>query len=212
MNPGAKVRVLIVDDSAVVRRMACSLLGADPEIEVVDTAADPYEARDKIARLNPDVLTLDLEMPRMDGLTFLRLLMEQRPMPVVVLSTLSRPGSEIALEALRLGAVDVVGKPASVALLGELGPQLMAKVKAAARARLGEAPRLRTEPPAPDADRAAPGPAPRAYDPRAAILLGASTGGVEALHEVLGALPGNLPGIAIVQHIPALFSRAFAEG
>jgi len=210
VNPAAKTRVLIVDDSALVRCVARSVLSADPEIEVVDTAADPYEARDKIALHHPDVLTLDLEMPRMDGLTFLRLLMEQRPLPVVVLSSLSQLGSESACEALRLGAVDVVGKPPTLALLADLGVQLTAKVKAAARARLRPAPAALERPrvPPPFVPSGAAG---RSRDPRAIILLGASTGGVEALHEVLAPLPADLPAIAVVQHIPALFSRTFAE-
>ena len=117
MMPSRKVRVLIVDDSAFVRRVAMDALAADPEIEVVGTAADPYEARDKIAALSPDVLTLDLEMPRMDGLTFLGLLMERRPLPVIVMSSLTTAGSAYAVEALRLGAVDVIGKPNGSLLL-----------------------------------------------------------------------------------------------
>jgi len=196
---------LIVDDSAVVRRLAGETLSADPEIEVVGTAADPYEARDQIGRLAPDVLTLDLEMPRMDGLTFLGLLMAQRPLPVVIMSSLTTRASEFALEALRLGAIDVIGKPSSATLLGEMGPQLIAKVKAAARARVRPIP-ASVAAVTPVAEQAA-----RRPDPRAAILLGASTGGVEALREVLAALPADLPGIAIVQHIPALFSKTFAE-
>jgi two-component system chemotaxis response regulator CheB len=214
MNPTPKIRVLIVDDSALVRRMARDTLSADPEIDVVGVAVDPYEARDKILALAPDVITLDLEMPRMDGLTFLRLLMERRPLPVVVLSSLTPRGSEFALEALRLGAVEVLGKPGGTYSFGDIGPQLVAKVKAAARAR----PRSAEHRQGGDAARAA-SPSQLAdaavrsgqSDPRALILLGASTGGVEALHEVIAHLPGNLPGIAIVQHIPALFSRNLAE-
>jgi two-component system chemotaxis response regulator CheB len=209
MNTPRKIRVLVVDDSAIVRRLASEALASDPEIEVVGTAVDPYEARDKLRDLRPDVLTLDLEMPRMDGLTFLGLLMERRPMPVVVMSSLSQRGSAYALEALHLGAVDVLGKPGGSQSFGQLGPQLIAKVKAAAHARL----KSRPVPAAPALARArtkAPF-APSGHDPRALILLGASTGGTEALRDVLTALPGNLPGIAIVQHIPATFSRAFAD-
>jgi two-component system, chemotaxis family, protein-glutamate methylesterase/glutaminase len=211
MSGPSKIRVLIVDDSPVIRRMARDTLSADPEIDVVGSAADPYEARDQIARLSPDVLTLDLEMPHMDGLTFLGLLMERKPMPVVVMSSLTNRGSDFALEAMRLGAVDVIGKPSSTTLLREVGTQLISKVKAAARARV----RTRsfsnpaTAPGAPVFHaRRAPI---RRPDPRAAILLGASTGGVEALREVLTTLPGDLPGIAVVQHIPAGFSKAFAD-
>jgi two-component system chemotaxis response regulator CheB len=208
MTRSQKIRVLVVDDSAVVRRMARETLNADPELDVVGVAVDPYEARDKIKLLGPDVITLDLEMPRMDGLTFLRLLMERRPLPVVVLSSLTQRGSDFALEALRLGAVDVLGKPGGTYSFGGIGAELVAKVKAAARARpRSAAPRPgRAEPAAArDAVRSA------AADPRAVILLGASTGGVEALHEVIPHLPGDLPGMAIVQHIPALFSRNLAE-
>jgi two-component system chemotaxis response regulator CheB len=202
--PPRPIRVLIVDDSAVVRRLATEALTADPGIEVVGTAADPYIARDRLRELQPDVMTLDLEMPRMDGLTFLRLLMESRPMPVIVMSSLTQRGSEYALEALHLGAVEVLGKPSGSFSFGDLGPRLIECVRMAARVR--PAPRR----PAP---AATPPPAPRtaAADPRALILLGASTGGTEALRDVLVGLPDGLPPIAIVQHIPATFSRAFAE-
>ena len=193
--------------------MARDVLSSDPEITVVGAAADPYEARDQMARFSPDVLTLDLEMPRMDGLTFLALLMESRPIPVVVMSSLTQRGSEFALEALRLGAVDVIGKPGASSSFGTVGPELILKVKAAARAR--PRPSRRVFEPADD-PRGRTGANPRISppapsDPRAVILLGASTGGVEALHEVLGSLPADMPGIAVVQHIPALFSKAFAE-
>jgi len=204
MQPARKIRVLIVDDSAFVRKAAGDALSADPSIEVVGTAADPYQARDRIRELTPDVITLDLEMPRMDGLTFLKLLMEHRPMPVIVLSSLTQRGSDYALEALRLGAVDVLGKPNGSASFGLLGPQLVAKIKAASVARLRN----------PAATTSAIGrklPGPLKFDPRACILLGASTGGPESLTEVLTALPEGLPGIAIVQHIPAGFSRAYAN-
>lgn len=199
------IRVLVVDDSAVVRKLVSDALKSAPDIEVVGTAADPYVARDKIKELNPDVLTLDLEMPRMDGLTFLKILMEQRPLPVIIISSLSPRGSDNALEALRLGAVDVLAKPEDPSSLGDLGPQLIARIKAAAGAHLrparaGPAP---TRPPA--LARA------RAGAARNVILLGASTGGTEALREVLTRLPDGLPGIAIVQHIPPIFSKSFAD-
>ncbi|MCX6954705.1 MAG: response regulator, partial [Verrucomicrobia bacterium] len=131
-----RIRVLIVDDSAVVRKLVSDALKADPEIEVVGTAVDPYVARDKIKELNPDVLTLDLEMPRMDGLTFLKIVMEQRPLPVIIMSSLSQRGSDFALEALRLGAFDVLAKPGGPYSFGDLGPQLIARIKASAGARL----------------------------------------------------------------------------
>jgi two-component system chemotaxis response regulator CheB len=206
MTPPRKIRVLIVDDSAVVRKLASEALSADPAIEVVGTAVDPYVARDRIRELSPDVLTLDLEMPRMDGLTFLRLLMESRPLPVIVMSSLSQRGSDYALEALRLGAVDFLGKPNGSFSFGDLGTQLIAKVKAAAAARVRPSRPLAAAP-----VRPATPPARRNFHPRALILLGASTGGTEALREVLTNLPGSLPGIAIVQHIPATFSKAFAD-
>lgn len=207
MTPARKIRVLVVDDSAFVRKLASDALGGDPEIEVVGTAADPFEARDRIRELLPDVLTLDLEMPRMDGLTFLRLLMQHRPMPVIVLSSLSQRGSDFALEALRLGAVDVLGKPNGSHSFGHLGPRLVAMVKAAAIAKVRPA-ALR---PATTASRPPSLPGPVRKDPRAVVLLGASTGGTEALRDVLTSLPAGLPGIAIVQHIPAGFSKAYAD-
>jgi len=234
-----KIRVLVVDDSALVRKLVTDALKTDPEIEVVGAAADPYAARDQIKALNPDVLTLDLEMPRMDGLTFLRILMEQHPLPVVIMSSLSQRGSDYAFEALRLGACEVIGKPSGSYSFGELGPQLVARVKAAACAKVGKRVVNRSHTVAPTtaaptsagtaatatSSSAAPSPAPvprparpipppaitRAQDPRKLILLGASTGGTEALRHVLTRLPDGLPPIAIVQHIPPVFSKAFAD-
>ncbi len=217
-----RIRVLIVDDSAVVRKLVTDALRVDPEIEVVGTATDPYVARDKIKQLNPDVLTLDLEMPRMDGLTFLRILMEQHPMPVVIMSSLSQRGSDYALEALRLGACDVLGKPAGSYSFGDLGPQLIRCLKAAAGAKLQKVGRVLPNAPigaaaAPQARRAKDNPpypsaaGVTAVSNRQLILLGASTGGTEALREVLTHLPAGLPPIAIVQHIPPVFSKAFAD-
>lgn len=205
------IRVLIVDDSAVVRKLVSDVLKADPGIEVVGTAMDPYIARDRIKELNPDVITLDLEMPRMDGLTFLKILMEQHPLPVIIMSSLTQQGSTYALEALRLGAFDVLSKPSGAYSFGNLGPQLIACIKATVGARL---PRGRA---ATATATAAPFPVARPNLPtrpgpaREVILLGASTGGTEALREVLTHLPTGLPGIAIVQHIPAVFSKAFAD-
>lgn len=201
-----RIRVLIVDDSAVVRKLVTDALRTDPEIEVVGTAVDPYVARDKIKELEPDVLTLDLEMPRMDGLTFLRILMDQHPLPVVIMSSLTQRGSNYALEALRIGAFDVLGKPSGAYSFGDLGPQLITRIKAAAGARL-KRPVPRNTPAAPVRSR----PRTAAAAARQVILLGASTGGTEALREVLTRLPAGLPGIAIVQHIPPVFSKAFAD-
>ena len=213
----SKIRVLIVDDSALVRRMAREVLSADPEIQVAGVAADPYEARDQIARLSPDVITLDLEMPRMDGLTFLGILMERHPLPVVVMSSLTQRGSDYAVEALRLGAVEVIGKPNGSCSFGEVGAQLIQKVKLAARvrprARPVQTPAARGPSIEDAAARAAEAVPPRSghFDPRSIILLGASTGGVETLHEILSSLPADMPGIAVVQHIPPVFSKSFAE-
>ncbi|HZZ59189.1 MAG TPA: chemotaxis response regulator protein-glutamate methylesterase [Opitutaceae bacterium] len=204
MTAPAKIRVLVVDDSALVRRLARETLQRDPDIEVVGVATDPYEARDRILQLKPDVLTLDLEMPRMDGLTFLTLLMERRPLPVVVMSSLSPRGSDFALEALRLGAVEVIGKPQGTYSFGDIGEELIAKVKAAAHANVSRRPVLAPAEPAGESAAAA-------CDPRALILLGGSTGGVEAFRTVFSALPDTLPPIAIVQHIPALFSKNFSR-
>jgi two-component system chemotaxis response regulator CheB len=212
--PARPIRVLVVDDSAVVRKLVTEALRSDPDIEVVGTAVDPFAARDKIQQLNPDVLTLDLEMPRMDGLTFLKILMEQRPMPVIIMSSLSQRGSDYALEALRLGALDVLAKPGGPYSFGDLGPQLIARIKAAGGAKL----RSRKTDSAAPIPRATREPfstrtpfTPAARHPRNLILLGASTGGTEALREVLTHLPDGLPPIAIVQHIPPVFSKSFAD-
>lgn len=215
MSLGRRIRVLVVDDSAVVRRLVRTALSADPEIEVVGTAVDPYAAQELIASRAPDVMTLDLEMPRMDGLTFLRLLMDEWPMPVIVMSSLTQRGSEYTLEALRLGAVDFLGKPDSHNSFGDLGAQLIAKVKAASAAKV-QAYRPETQGHATHPVGAAPArptrnPSSHGHNPRSIILLGASTGGTEALRDVLTRLPGDLPGIAIVQHIPGTFSKAFAD-
>jgi len=208
---------LIVDDSALVRRALTENLSRCPDIEVVGTAVDPYVARDKILLLNPDVLTLDIEMPRMDGLTFLKRLMQHRPMPVIILSSLTGAGSAKALEALQAGAVEVLEKASGAQSAMQDHARFVEVIKAAARARVrplsAESTSSRPPPPA-----AAPGRASviravggRRYDPRKIVLMGASTGGTEALRAVLTRLSADLPGICIVQHIPALFSLAFAQ-
>jgi len=204
MNP-KRIRALVVDDSSVVRHAISDALKRDPQIEVVGTAADPYDARDKILSLNPDVLTLDIEMPRMDGLTFLRILQQHRPLPVVIVSSLTPAGSRAALDAMEAGAVDVIAKPTSAWGIGDLGAQLCQRVKGAAVASLHrQVARVTTlQPP-----RLAPS---ARFNPRQIILLGASTGGTEALKFLLTRLPDGLPGICIVQHIPPVFSRTFAE-
>lgn len=208
MKTGKKTRVLVVDDSALVRRAISDALSRDPEIEVVGTAMDPYVARDKIRELSPDVLTLDIEMPRMDGLTFLQILQQQRPMPVIVISSTTASGSESALKAMEYGAVDVLCKPTSAYNIGELATQLAARVKVAARARMG-LPRS-----APVADRpkvSAGSGVPSRFSSRQLVVIGASTGGTEAVKDVLSRLPGAMPGICVVQHIPPVFSKAFAD-
>lgn len=196
------IRVLIVDDSALVRNVLTQVLGSDPGIEVVGTAPDPIIAREKIKRLNPDVLTLDIEMPKMDGITFLHNLMRLRPMPVVMVSTLTQHGADATLRALAIGAVDYVGKPqASIGeTLGSYAEELIQKVKAAASAR----PRVQTGAAAPRIERFAPGRS-------RLVLIGASTGGTQAVREVLEILPATAPPIVVAQHIPASFSKTFAE-
>jgi two-component system chemotaxis response regulator CheB len=201
------IKVLIVDDSALMRRLLSLILAADPEIQVVGAAADPLVARDMIKSLQPDVLTLDVEMPRMDGLTFLRNLMRLRPMPVVMVSSLTERGAEATLSALALGAIDFVAKPKlDVAHgLAEIGDEIIAKVKVAARARP-----VALQAHALAAASPTTGPLLRTTTDRV-IAIGASTGGTEAIACVLSTLPADSPGIVIAQHIPAEFSRRFAE-
>lgn len=199
------IRVLIVDDSSVVRQLLTEILSEAPDLEVVGAACDPLVARDKIKLLSPDVITLDVEMPRMDGLTFLSNLMRLRPMPVVMISTLTEKGAQTTMRALELGAVDFIPKPQNAQGLREYSEELRQKVRAAARARLAS----RTTPPAALAlQPASPLPA-RAS--RALLALGASTGGVEALGQVFTALPQDGPGAVVVQHIPDPFAAAFVQ-
>jgi two-component system chemotaxis response regulator CheB len=198
-----KIKVLIVDDSAVVRQILTSELSRDPQIEVVGAAPDPYIARDKIVALEPDVLTLDIEMPRMDGVAFLRKLMHFRPMPVVIVSSLTQAGSDTAVQAMEAGAIDVVAKPGAAYTLGDVARLLIDKVKAAAEAKLVRPPERPASPPAP--------PAALARTTHQVIAIGTSTGGTEALRQVLPRLPPNAPGILIVQHMPKNFTGAFAQ-
>jgi len=202
------IRLLVVDDSALARKVIINSLEPYKDIEIVGTAVDPYFARDKILELSPDVITLDIEMPRMDGLTFLKLLMKHRPMPVIIMSSLTAAGSTKALEALQAGAVDVMGKPDGAFSAHSNGEILAEKVRTAAAACL----RNQTQnSPASYKPATASAPAYRTFAARRLILLGASTGGTEALKHVLMSMPGDLPGICIVQHIPAYFSKAFAD-
>ncbi|WP_447939745.1 protein-glutamate methylesterase/protein-glutamine glutaminase [Pseudoxanthomonas mexicana] len=212
MSSVSPCRVLIVDDSAVVRQILTEILSRDPGIEVVGAAADPLLARDKIKRLNPDVMTLDVEMPRMDGLAFLENVMRLRPMPVVMISSLTERGADTTLQALALGAVDFVSKPKLDVASGlqAYGEEIIAKVKAASKARVR--PLARTSAPRVDLDATRPPPpALRFRTTDRLIAIGASAGGTEALRVVLEQMPADAPAIVLTQHIPAGFSRAFAE-
>jgi two-component system, chemotaxis family, protein-glutamate methylesterase/glutaminase len=199
-----RIRVLIVDDSAVVRSMLTRELSKDPTLCIVGSAPDPYVARDMILDLHPDVLTLDVEMPRMDGVTFLRKLMQHHPMPVIVLSSLTDRGTLTAIEAMDAGAVEVMHKPGSAYTVGELSPLLAAKIKTAAGATV-RPPSVRK----PVSDRGASQSLAETTD--RIFAIGASTGGVQALTEVLTALPATSPGALIVQHMPAKFTASFAQ-
>lgn len=211
------VKVLIVDDSALVRKLLTEIFNADPDITVVGSAQDPYDAREKIKKLNPDVLTLDIEMPKMDGITFLSNLMRLRPMPVVMISTLTEKGADITFEALELGAVDFVPKPKIDVSVGlqEYSDLICEKVKTAAMAKVNAlADRKKMDIlPKLSADaviQKRKGPS-HLKTTEKIIALGASTGGTEAIKIVLEQLPANTPGLVITQHIPEDFSKAFAE-
>src|SRR3954463_14317006 len=200
-----KLKVLIVDDSALVRRILTELLSADPEVEVVGAASDAYMARDKIKALNPDVITLDVEMPKMDGLTFLRNLMRLRPMPVVMVSSLTERGADATLAALQLGAIDFIPKPKIDIQEGleELAAVLVDKVKAASTAR----PAARTEEASARAGEARAARTITDLGPTDRLIgIGSSTGGTEAVAQILAALPADAPGVVIAQHIPEVFS------
>jgi two-component system chemotaxis response regulator CheB len=208
------IRVLIVDDSAVVRQTLSEVLSSDPEIEVMGTAADPFVAAERISEEVPDVITLDIEMPRMDGLTFLQKLMSQHPIPVVICSSLAEEGTQSALKALEYGAVDIIAKPrlGSKQFLEESQTALCEIVKAAAAARVRKIQPSRTVQPKLTADAIlSPGTHAMAETTEKVVAIGASTGGTEALKVVLEKLPADSPGIVIVQHMPELFTRAFAN-
>ncbi len=208
-----KTRILIVDDSALVRQVMMEIFSSTPDLEVVGTANDPYIAREEIKRLNPDVITLDVEMPRMDGVTFLRNLMRLRPMPVVMVSSLTEAGADITLNALEIGAVDFVAKPRIDVERGLRGyaEEIIAKVRAASRARVRTSPSIdqtgsRARLPIPQAPTTTP-----TRPSERLIVIGASTGGTEAIRIVLEEVPTDAPGIVIVQHIPELFAAPFAR-
>ena len=212
------IRVLIIDDSALVRKLLSEMLRTDTGIEVVGTAPDAFVARTKIKALNPDVLTLDVEMPKMDGVTFLRNLMRLRPMPVVMVSSLTERGAEITLDALSLGAVDYLPKPKLdvTARLNEYRDELIEKIRTAARARILPAdPSVDTSgrwKPSYSASVIVPRLAPATFQSRERLIaVGASTGGTEAIRDLLMGLPPNAPAVVIAQHIPKVFSGPFAQ-
>jgi two-component system, chemotaxis family, protein-glutamate methylesterase/glutaminase len=203
----SKIRVIVVDDSAVVRKVFSEELSKENDIEVIATAPDPYIARDKIVHLKPDVITLDIEMPRMDGITFLRKLMKHYPLPVIIVSSLTQKGSKIALEALSIGALEVISKPSAAYSVGDMSIQLADKIRAVAGISVKKS----------EKDREIV--SEKAELPQKAltattnkiIAIGASTGGTEALKTVLTSMPLNAPGIVVVQHMPAKFTTSFAE-
>lgn len=207
MGSNRNIRVMVVDDSAIVRKVFAEELSREKGIEVVGTAPDPYIARDKIVRLKPDVVTLDIEMPRMDGITFLKKLMKYYPLPVVVVSSLTTKGSRLALEALSLGALEVISKPSSSYSVGDMSVQLADKIRAVAGAQVAKL----------SANRRDEGAAPRfatkamTVTTNKIIAIGASTGGTEALRNILTQMPSNAPGIVVVQHMPAKFTTSFSE-
>jgi two-component system chemotaxis response regulator CheB len=198
--PPRRIRVLVVDDSAVVRNVFESELSKDPAVEVVGTAPDPFVARNLILEREPDVITLDVEMPRMDGITFLRKIMRYRPTPTIVVSSLTTAGGQLAMEALAAGAVDVMCKPGGAYTVGDMTSELLEKVKAVAFSDV----RHREHPPV------AASPALSRTTHRV-LAIGASTGGTIAIERILAALPPNAPGAVIVQHMPATFTKHFAD-
>ncbi len=205
MTASPKIRVLVIDDSAIVRQVLSRELQAFNDIEVVGTAPDPYVGRDKIVELKPDVLLLDVEMPRMDGVTFLRKLMRYQPMPVIIVSSLTAKGSALALDAMDAGALDVMCKPGSAFSVAEMTDQLVQKIRAVRWAQV-----KRSDDSLSPAAKRAPTMS-IAQTTHKIIAIGASTGGTEAIREVLMRFPANAPGTVIVQHMPAYFTTSFAE-
>jgi two-component system chemotaxis response regulator CheB len=202
------IKVLIVDDSAIVRNVFSKELSTYPDIEVVGTAPDPFVARDKIVQLKPDVLTLDIEMPRMDGLTFLKKLMKYYPVPTVIVSSLTPKGSAMSLEALDVGAVDVVAKPGGSYSVADIRAELVDKIRAASVANLS---RDRSQEKQEAAVERIAVKRSMTETTNKVIAIGASTGGTEAIKAVLTKLPADMPGVVIVQHMPANFTAAFAD-
>ena len=203
----ALTRVLIVDDSAIVRKMLADSLRVERDLEVVGTAADPFIARDLILQHEPDVVTLDIEMPRMDGLTFLRKLMEHHPVPVIIVSSLTKSGSAASVEALRSGAIDVIPKPGGPYSVGQVAERLKQRIRSVREGQFKFARPVAVAPSAPVA--AAPAGATRRMN--GLLVIGASTGGTQATEALITRMPADCPPILIVQHMPANFTRAYAE-
>ena len=206
----SKIRVLVIDDSAIVRKILSEAIDSQPDMEVIATAPDPFVARDKILAFKPDVLTLDIEMPRMDGLTFLRKVMRFHPVPTIIISSLGQASTTAALDALRYGAVEILAKPSGPYSVGELRSSLPARIRAAACTQ-----RFQTiEEDQPNAaGETAPSiiPSTCGYPAGTILAIGASTGGTIAIQHILCRLPADIPGTVITQHIPAGFSQAFAK-
>lgn len=203
------IKVLIIDDSAMIRKVFEQELSKDPEIEVVGTAPDPFVGRDKIVYLKPDVITLDIEMPRMDGLTFLEKLMKHYPLPVVVVSSLAKKGGDVALKAMELGAVEVLSKPGTAYSVGDMSEQLIEKVKAAAKVKVFKRiDDIKTN--SQEQNRAIIASI-GVKTTNKIVAIGASTGGTDALRDVITRLPENSPPVVIVQHMPQNFTKAFAD-
>ena len=201
-----KIRVFIIDDSAIVRKIFSEELSRFPDIEVAGTAPDPFIAREKILKIKPDVVTLDIEMPKMDGLTFLKKLMRYYPLPVIMVSSLTPKGGRLTLEAMENGAVEVIGKPGGSYSVGDMIPQLADKIRAASRVRMTKKSSDKVSAPTkPERMKAL------SKTSNKVIAIGSSTGGTEALKNVLSKMPPNSPGIMVVQHMPASFTKAFAE-
>ncbi|CAB3762716.1 chemotaxis response regulator protein-glutamate methylesterase [Burkholderia puraquae] len=213
MTAVQKIKVLCVDDSALIRSLMTEIINTQPDMTVCATAPDPLVARELIKQHNPDVLTLDVEMPRMDGLDFLEKLMRLRPMPVVMVSSLTERGSEITLRALELGAVDFVTKPRVGIRDGMLdyAEKLADKIRAASRARVRQAPQPQAVARAADSHPAAPMINNPLVSTEKLIIIGASTGGTEAIREVLTPLPPDAPAVLIAQHMPPGFTKSFAQ-
>ena len=201
-----KIRVFVVDDSAIVRKIFSQELSKFSDIEVVGTAPDPFVARDKILKIKPDVVTLDIEMPRMDGLTFLKKLMRYYPLPVIMVSSLTQKGAGMTLDALENGAVEVIGKPGGSYTVGDMITQLAEKIRAASRVRVTKKSSDKVSAPTKFERMKALG-----KSSNKVIAIGASTGGTEALKNVLSKMPPNSPGIMVVQHMPANITTAFAQ-